>query len=123
MLDIILYEMLVIQEPRIPFEKPTVEGEAVPQSKRISSFDLKNKLSIMVWKGKADDAYFAKRPASPNLVNRDPQTIIISGSPTELAQRRRSMTRTFPPARNRGESHGHDQQARASTIHELPSPY
>jgi hypothetical protein len=93
--------MLVIQEPRIPFEKPTVEEEAAPQIKRISSFDLKNKLSVMVWRGKVDDAYFAKRPASPNLVNKDPQTIIIPESATELAQRRRSMARTFPPARNK----------------------
>lgn len=114
--------MLVIQEPRIPHGEPTVEEEAIPQSKRISSLNLKNKLNVMVWKGKENDAYFTKpRPTSPNL-NKDPQAIIIPESATELAQRRRSMTRTFPPARNKGEGHGHNQQARASTIHELPSP-
>lgn len=123
MLDIILYDMLVIQDPRTPHMEPTTEDDASPTSNRINSFDLKKKLSVMVWKGKEDDDYFAKpRPASPNMVNRDPQAIIIPESATRIAQRRRWMTQTFPPARQHGDVHGQDQHARASTIHELPSP-
>ena len=97
MLDIILYDMLVIQDPRIPHMEPTTEDDALPPRKRINSFDLKNKLSVMLWKGKEDDYFAEPHPASPNIVNRDPQAIIIPESATRLAQWRRLMARSFPP--------------------------
>jgi len=95
MLDIILYDMLVIQDPGM---ETKTEDDASPPRKRINSLDLENKISVMLWKGTKGDDYFAERgPASPNMVNRDPQAIIIPESATRLAQRRRLMARSFPP--------------------------
>lgn len=125
MLEIILQDMLVIQEPR-PGGPPKEETEPVVRKKtkkRIESKALAKRLEIIMWKGE-DDEYFAKsNPPSPDPVIRGPQTVTITESAGQIVQRRRrSMTRTFPSERRRGEPGvGQDHQHRSSTIHEISS--
>ncbi|KAK0715323.1 kinase-like domain-containing protein [Lasiosphaeris hirsuta] len=122
MLNIILYDMLVIQEPKRQDGGVKSEDlEPPPDKERIDSLALANKLKVIIWKGR-DDEYFTKPFSTPQgLITKDPKALTIPKSATELAKMRRSMTKTFPQDRKRGDSPRQDQQHRASTIHEISS--
>jgi len=121
MLDIILYEMLVV-EPRAPKAIVNNPNKTSPSNKRIECLNLVSKLKVMVWNGREDDYLTKPGPATPDSVPKDPQAVTIPESATALANSRRSITKTFPLDRSKAERLRNGRTDRASTIHEIPSP-
>ncbi|KAK3342156.1 hypothetical protein B0T25DRAFT_359992 [Lasiosphaeria hispida] len=121
-LDIILYDMLVV-EPRKTSLKPGAKShdKSSGGKLRIECIMLAKKLNVILWKGKNNHDYFTKPgPGSADAITKPPQTVTINESATELVKRR-SMTRSFSIEKNKEEATKHEQQPRPSTLREVPS--
>jgi len=103
-LDIILYDMLVIERKKTTLGGSGAKGhdkEPSDDKARIDCFRLAKKLDIIVWKGQ-NDGYFTK-PASgslPDPILETPQTVDIPESATELVKRRLMVLSTFAKAKS-----------------------
>ena len=118
MLNIILYDMLVV-EPRKTSLKPGPKGtESLPLATsdgklRITCINLAQKLQPMAQK---NDSYFTKPgPTAPEIIKPLPQTLTIHESAFELVKRR-SMTRSFSIEKNKQGGSKDEQQHRKGTV-------
>lgn len=108
MLDIIISDMLVVVPPKGQKQETISEEKPQEDKKRIECMNLAAKLRPMT-KRKPDDEYFTKpHPSRPNTAAMQSPAVTIDQSPAELVRNmRRSLSRTFPPARGGRESPRH----------------
>ncbi|KAK0648506.1 kinase-like domain-containing protein, partial [Cercophora newfieldiana] len=118
-LNVILYDMLVVEPKKTSLKPGQKEPDNLPlatsdgKRQRITCIELAKKLEPMA---KHNDSYFTN-PSSRarESIRRSPQTLTVHESAGELVKRR-SMTRSFSIENTKEEDTKHDKQRRMTAI-------